>query len=232
MPFLTQGKTNWKYILIVAILAVIVGGGTFWFSTKQEIPYQPTEIKKPEATDWKTYRNEKYGFEFKYPNNWIKAAEPCDYNPFCLFLFAYSELPESKDVDVCFEINIDECTKEGFDSYKDALSSGILPKGLDQVVWKLIKLDGKNAMQGIFYHIYSGTYAIQTKVYTDDVLISLSAVLPIQPFYKEDKGIKWPDIEKSQEREIDLNKGIFPNKETERVMLQYNQMLSTFKFLE
>jgi hypothetical protein len=28
MPFLTQGKTNWKYILIVVFLAVIVGGGT------------------------------------------------------------------------------------------------------------------------------------------------------------------------------------------------------------
>ena len=27
MPFLTQGKTNWKYILIVVILAFIVGGG-------------------------------------------------------------------------------------------------------------------------------------------------------------------------------------------------------------
>ncbi len=27
MPFFTQGKTNWKYILIVVILAIIVGGG-------------------------------------------------------------------------------------------------------------------------------------------------------------------------------------------------------------
>jgi len=35
MPFLTQGKTNWKYILIVVVLAVIVGGGILgyyqWF---------------------------------------------------------------------------------------------------------------------------------------------------------------------------------------------------------
>jgi len=27
MPFLTKRKTNWKYILIVVILAAIVGGG-------------------------------------------------------------------------------------------------------------------------------------------------------------------------------------------------------------
>jgi hypothetical protein len=30
MPFLIQGKTNWKYILIVVILAVIVSGGIFY----------------------------------------------------------------------------------------------------------------------------------------------------------------------------------------------------------
>jgi len=27
MPFLTQGKTNWKFLLIVIVLAVIVGVG-------------------------------------------------------------------------------------------------------------------------------------------------------------------------------------------------------------
>jgi hypothetical protein len=27
MPFLTKEKTNWKYILIISVLALIVGGG-------------------------------------------------------------------------------------------------------------------------------------------------------------------------------------------------------------
>ena len=27
MPFITQGKTNWKFLLIVIVLAAIVGGG-------------------------------------------------------------------------------------------------------------------------------------------------------------------------------------------------------------
>jgi len=35
MPFITQGKTNWKYILIVLILATIVGGGIFWLLQKK-----------------------------------------------------------------------------------------------------------------------------------------------------------------------------------------------------
>ncbi len=46
MPFLTQGKTNWKYILIVPVLAVIVGGGIFsyWKLVVKKIP----EVKAPE----------------------------------------------------------------------------------------------------------------------------------------------------------------------------------------
>jgi len=51
MPFLTKGKTNWKYILIVSVLAVIVGGGIFGYlrySEKEIISLtQFIEIKKP-----------------------------------------------------------------------------------------------------------------------------------------------------------------------------------------
>jgi len=44
MPFLTQGKTNWKYILIVVILAVIVGGGILGYCrwlAREKIPSTP-----------------------------------------------------------------------------------------------------------------------------------------------------------------------------------------------
>jgi len=49
MPFLTHGKTNWKYILIVLILAVIVGGGILVWVEKQEVPStELPKIEKPE----------------------------------------------------------------------------------------------------------------------------------------------------------------------------------------
>lgn len=70
MSFITQGKTNWEFLLIVVIFAAIVGGGIFWYSARQEIPYQPPEIQGPtevdETADWQTYKNEEYGFEIKY----------------------------------------------------------------------------------------------------------------------------------------------------------------------
>jgi len=50
MPFITQGKTNLKYILIIVILAVIVGGGIlgyqYLWTPKEET--RPLEVKSPE----------------------------------------------------------------------------------------------------------------------------------------------------------------------------------------
>jgi hypothetical protein len=96
MPSLTKGKTNWKYILIVLILALIVVGGVLIYlkDLEKEIVSigQFPEIKKveklkieEETFNWKTYRYEEYGFEFKYPD-----LEPtvlvldCDFSNFPL----------------------------------------------------------------------------------------------------------------------------------------------------
>lgn len=48
MSFLAQGKTNWKYIIVVMILAVIFEVVYLWYITKPEEPYQPVEIQKTE----------------------------------------------------------------------------------------------------------------------------------------------------------------------------------------
>jgi len=49
MPFITQGKTSLKYILIVVVLAVVVGGGIlgwqYWLMPKGEI--EMPEVKVP-----------------------------------------------------------------------------------------------------------------------------------------------------------------------------------------
>ena len=44
MPFITKGKTNWRFLLIVFILAVIVGGGILLWQEK----CFKEEIKQPE----------------------------------------------------------------------------------------------------------------------------------------------------------------------------------------
>jgi len=79
-------KTNWKYILIIVILALIVAGETLYLA-KQEVkipemklPQKPKEetanLSRDEVLrDWKTYRNEEYWFEIEYPSNWIIVYE-------------------------------------------------------------------------------------------------------------------------------------------------------------
>jgi hypothetical protein len=51
MPFITQGKTNWKFLSIVIILAVIVGAGALLYARRPEKPYQPVEIQKTEKSE-------------------------------------------------------------------------------------------------------------------------------------------------------------------------------------
>jgi len=74
--FITKGKTNWKYLLIVFILGLIVGAATLWLSAKLEFPpIEFPEIKRLEkieieTANWKTYRNEIFKFEIKYPSDW------------------------------------------------------------------------------------------------------------------------------------------------------------------
>ncbi len=85
MPFLTQGKTNWKFLLIVFILAVIAGGGIlayqYWWLPKQLTKLPEITIKN-ETAGWQTYRNENQGFEIKIPSNeWTKDIRINDKNP-------------------------------------------------------------------------------------------------------------------------------------------------------
>jgi len=110
MPILKRGKTNWKYILIVLILAVIVGGGILWCVKKQEVSLpefpetkKPEKVVEDETADWETYRNEEYGFEIKYPKDWRGDFETMTFR---------SGTPESKSF-LMFMIE----TGEGFRRY-------------------------------------------------------------------------------------------------------------------
>jgi len=85
MPFITQGKTNIKYILIIIILAAIIGGGilgyTQWWIGKQEKKLTEfLELKIPKKVEdgtvnWKIYTSSHSIFTLKYPSELYETKE-------------------------------------------------------------------------------------------------------------------------------------------------------------
>ena len=74
---LKDPNTNWKYIAIVAVVGLIALAGilacqNFWPSEQEiSLPKIPKTSKRSEIpVDRRTYRNEEYGFEVKYPLEW------------------------------------------------------------------------------------------------------------------------------------------------------------------
>ena len=88
-----KNSINWKkitlFLLIFLFLITLVGVGLYLLIPKPaEEPTPSTEpqkqatpsAKKDETADWKTYRDEQYGFEFKYPSDsTIKKRDDLNY---------------------------------------------------------------------------------------------------------------------------------------------------------
>lgn len=76
-------KLTWKWVLLYVVIGAIVYGLIYYFifykmgnySESYQYPKptgkQTISNSQNETADWKTYRNDEYEFEFKYPKDWI-----------------------------------------------------------------------------------------------------------------------------------------------------------------
>jgi len=71
-------------IIIVIVVGLLAIGGVlayqyYWQAPEKEIIEEtPEETPKDETAGWKTYRNTKYRYEIKYPNDWDSPIESGD----------------------------------------------------------------------------------------------------------------------------------------------------------
>lgn len=65
-----KGISTIKDVLIVVVAIVLIGGGAFAYKYWW-VPRVSENIQNDETADWKTYTNTQYGFEIKYPSDWI-----------------------------------------------------------------------------------------------------------------------------------------------------------------
>ena len=72
-----SSKNIWVIIALVVIVIIIVGGGVYWWqkTTEKKSTEEPTPKPVDETANWESYRNEGYGFEIRYPGDIFQLDE-------------------------------------------------------------------------------------------------------------------------------------------------------------
>ena len=61
-----------KTVITILVIALVLVGVYFGFIKKDvQAPISNEPVSTNETADWKTYTNTEYGFEFKYPQEWL-----------------------------------------------------------------------------------------------------------------------------------------------------------------
>ncbi len=123
-------STRFGILIIIAAVVVLVGGtGAYlWYANSklqitnykqiQNLNTQNGNVdssaKDLSIEDWKTYRNDEYGFEVKYPSNWAARNNTQDKDILIQFIAPNTEVLMENNTRACSDKNENtECSPDG-----------------------------------------------------------------------------------------------------------------------
>lgn len=179
-------------------------------------PDAPT-ITPSEVEGWKTYRNEKFGFEFQYPARWDAT------NVLSVWITKYDEAPEILGAND----HAATLTKSDLDRQNKSITAkeSIFSNHLFS---EFIELGGLPARFITIFYIQSGLFYQKAIFFLDKNKVDLSVMLPIEGLSSVDRK-QDPDRAKRTIQNIgDRN----VSEDVLEVMDDFKKSLSTFKFIE
>jgi hypothetical protein len=195
-------------LLLIPVVVILILSGIGWFLIKNnQITILPSPSAAGETTaNWKTYRNEKYGFEFKYPNQYLIKESP--------EIITLDDGSNDNTITAKKPITIEKLEIPQSETYKEFLIKNTILNASGKNPSSFDNFSEQRIGQNTFYYIETGRF--------EGVLSSTYYLVKGTFIYKFGVvsyiGAKWQD----------------PNfKETDDIHYQnLNQILSTFKFID
>ena len=115
-----------RNLFLAGLFVVLLAAGAWWAwhgAREKDVPEpaDQTSVEKTEidTSDWLTYRNEEYGFEFKYPRGWHVRKLEAGYYPWVKENQAVRIVSGKTDLNYLFSFELAVQENLGFPTFKD-----------------------------------------------------------------------------------------------------------------
>lgn len=120
-------------VVVTIIVLVLLGGGAYLYSQKSatsdvvrnplpDDSFTTAPVTTDETRDWRTYTNEKYGFEFKYPDGFVNCTDDTTFSqlanqsgPGSIYVDSISGRGYNPDFNLCL---VQKTRPQGIDNFE------------------------------------------------------------------------------------------------------------------